>query len=236
MARLATLASELRSLPPGPERSARLSARLQHLSADAEATAALRADLDHPSMVRLLAEMGLPDHTALLPERAQRAGDLLLPRLAEPGDLYRLLDALDLDQEDAAWVRDLPPDLAEAAGILFVPAPRWVADALRLLGHRAAGVGLGRGLLRLGRGGASPFLGLPSTLERFVADPSLPGRRARSTAALGPATPSSPRPTSAWKRKGWIPSSSSSSISWSANCGASRAWRPCSRAATRGAD
>jgi site-specific recombinase len=169
---LLSLARALQEIPPGPERTRRLEVMLSTLREDASSQAHLRAALNHPSMIRLLAEMGLPDHTSLLPELVQRAGDLLLPRLSEPGDLYRWLDDLGPDPEDATWIRELPEAVIVETGLYLRPDPRWIREALRLLAHRAAGTGLSRGLLRLGEEETSPFLSLPAAIETFLATPA----------------------------------------------------------------
>ncbi|MDP1830575.1 MAG: hypothetical protein Q8K67_00825 [Geothrix sp.] len=122
---------------------------------------------NHTSAIRLLAETGLPDRTSLLGEGFLRVVDRIIPRLDPEGDLYALLDRLNLDEADAIWIEHLPKDLQATWGNLLTPPQEAWVQAARLLAHRAAAVGLSRDLLSLDPGGSdadSPFF----TLTRAV--------------------------------------------------------------------
>ncbi len=122
----------------------------------------------HASAIRLLAETGLPDRTSLLGEGFLRVVDRIIPRLDPEGDLYALLDRLDLDEADAAWIEGLPADLKSAWGSLLAPPVETWVHAARLLAHRAAAVGLSRDLLALepeGSDADSPFFNLSRSVR-----------------------------------------------------------------------
>ncbi|GLH72365.1 hypothetical protein GETHLI_08670 [Geothrix limicola] len=151
---------------------ARRTSRLRRLHEALEIrglTASLSEEWNHTSAIRLLAETGLPDRTSLLGEGFLRVVDRIIPRLDQEGDLYALLDRLDLDGADAAWIERLPEDLHVACSALLSP-PReiWVHAAL-LLAHRAAAVGLSRDLLALDPQGSdadSPFFHLSRAVRK----------------------------------------------------------------------
>jgi site-specific recombinase len=145
---------------------ARRTARLRRLHA-ALASRGLSGPLseswNHASAIRLLAETGLPDRTTLLGEGFLRIVNRIIPRLDPEGDLYALLDRLDLGQDDAVWIEGLPVDLRIAWGALLAPPQEIWTHAARLLAHRAAAVGLSRDLLALDPEGSdvdSPFFHL----------------------------------------------------------------------------
>ncbi|HJW73503.1 MAG TPA: hypothetical protein VJ486_11795 [Geothrix sp.] len=141
-------------------------ARLRHLHSALDQkglTAPLAEAWNHTSSIRLLAETGLPDRTTLLGEGFLRLVDRFVPRLDPEGDLYALLDRLNLGEADATWIEGLPQDLRAAWGVLLAPPRETWAHAARLLAHRAAAVGLSRDLLALDAEGSdvdSPFFRL----------------------------------------------------------------------------
>ncbi len=138
---------------------------------------ALAAEWNHASAIRLLAETGLPDRTSLLGEGFLRIVDRIIPRLDSEGDLYALLDRLDLGEGDAAWIESLPQDLLEAWGTVLAPPRETWAQAARLLSHRAAAVGLSRDLLNLDAAGSdadSPFFNLSRVVRKCGEHPEDP--------------------------------------------------------------
>jgi site-specific recombinase len=163
-----------------PHRTVRLR-RLQAALAGRGLEAPLAEAWNHASAVRLLAETGLPDRTTLMGEGFLRMVDRLIPRLDPEGDLYALLDRLDLDEADAAWIEGLPEDLRAAWGALLAPPPEAWGHAARLLAHRAAAVGLSRDLLALDPGGSdadSPFFHLTRAVHEAGELPLDPAARA----------------------------------------------------------
>ncbi|MDR3671151.1 MAG: hypothetical protein P4L36_09915 [Holophaga sp.] len=148
--RLLDLNGVLREHPRGPEWQARI-----------------RRVWSHTSAVRLLADTGLPVHTAFLREAAHRTVERFVPRLEPEADLSALLDRLGLGEEDAGWIRNLAPAAAEPWRDLLALPPEMVWDAAQLLAYRATALGLARDLLGLApdeRELDSPFVQLPETM------------------------------------------------------------------------
>jgi site-specific recombinase len=162
---------------------ARRTSRLRRLHAaltDRGLTAQLSEEWNHASAIRLLAETGLPDRTSLLGEGFLRVVDRIIPRLDPEGDLYALLDRLNLDEADAVWIEGLPADLRAAWGSLMAPPLEIWVHAARLLAHRAAAVGLSRDLLSLDPEGSdadSPFFNLSRAVRERGERPRDPASR-----------------------------------------------------------
>ncbi len=137
----------------------------------------LREAWTHTSAVRLFAETGLPDQSSFLGELLQRLVDKAVPHLDPEGDLYALVDRLDLDEADAQWLESLPRPVLESWASVLTPTIGIWEQAARLLARRACAVGLSRDLLALdpeGTDADSPFFDLPSRLERWVEHPEDP--------------------------------------------------------------
>jgi site-specific recombinase len=134
----------------------------------------LSEEWNHASAIRLLAETGLPDRTSLLGEGFLRVVDQIIPRLDPEGDLYALLDRLDLDEADAVWIEGLPEALHTPWGRLLAPSQETWVHAAGLLAHRAAAVGLSRDLLALDPEGSdadSPFFRLTRAVRDCAEHP-----------------------------------------------------------------
>ena len=153
------------------------------LLADALATHPRRVDLEagirgiwaHPSAVRLLAETGLPTHGTLVKETLERLVDGVVPRLEPEEDLYVLVARLPLNEPDVEWIESLDQSALTPWRPLLAIAPALVADAARLVAHRAAALGLTRELLQLEPSvpdGASPFLELAAGVEALLRAPT----------------------------------------------------------------
>ena len=107
----------------------------------------IRAVWHHASAVRLLADTGMPAHTAFGREAVERVVGRLVPRLDPDGDLSAYLDRLELEGEDAVWIESLSErDLEPLGDLLGLPAAS-VWDAVQLLAYRVAALGLARDLL-----------------------------------------------------------------------------------------
>ena len=173
-------ASPTASLDGEPRRTSRLR-RLHEALEERGLEDLLSQEWNHASAIRLLAETGLPDRTSLLGEGFLRVVDRIIPRLDPEGDLYALLDRLDLDEADAVWIEGLPEALRTPWGRqLAPPAETWV-HAAGLLAHRAAAVGLSRDLLALDPHGSdadSPFFNLTRTVRKCAEQPADPTARA----------------------------------------------------------
>lgn len=173
-------ASPVSSVDGEPRRTTRLR-RLHGALVFRGLTGPLSEAWNHTSAIRLLAETGLPDRTTLMGEGFLRIVDRIIPRLDPEGDLYALVDRLDLDEEDAAWVEGLPVDLKSLWAPLLTPPPDIWAHAARLLAHRAAAVGLSRDLLALDPEGSdadSPFFHLTRMVHDAGEQPRDPAARA----------------------------------------------------------
>ncbi|WLT33393.1 hypothetical protein [Geothrix sp. PMB-07] len=173
-------ASPLDSVDGEARRTSRLR-RLHKALVERGLLGSLSEEWNHASAIRLLAETGLPDRTSLLGEGFLRVVDRVIPRLDPEGDLYALLDRLELHDSDAAWVEGLPVDIKAAWGqVLSPPREIWV-HAARLLSHRASAVGLSRDLLNLDAAGTdadSPFFNLTHATRAYGDDPGNPSVRA----------------------------------------------------------
>ena len=175
-ARLETLAAVLREHPQGPGWRARI-----------------RSVWSHTSAVRLLADTGLPAHTAFLREVVHRMVERFVPRLDPEADLSALLERLALPAEAAQWIAALAPDTAAPWRELLALPPEALWDAAQLLAYRATALGLARDLLGLApseRELDSPFVRLPEVMAALRRGESadwpglLSACRARLQAAL----------------------------------------------------
>jgi site-specific recombinase len=134
----------------------------------------LREMWQHESAARVLAEAGLPDEVDFLHELCSRLLRKIVPSEEIEGDLYALLDSLDLRGADAQWLASLPLPLLDYWSGILAPGPVAVAEAARLLGARVAGVALSRDLVRLCAPKVeigSPFYDLLSTIGAVAAHP-----------------------------------------------------------------
>lgn len=159
---------------PRTRRLALLASVLRDHPRQAELLERLRATWTHGSVIRLLAETGLPVHVTLIKESFERVVDRLVPRLSGEDDLYILLTQLRLTERDAVWVQGLDnAALAPWRPLVSIP-DRALLEAAGLMAPRVASLGLGRELLDLFPGlpeSSSPFFRLPGVVERLVADP-----------------------------------------------------------------
>lgn len=172
-------ASPVASVDGEARRTSRLR-RLQEALAERGMAAALAEEWNHASAIRLLAETGLPDRTSLVGEGFLRLVDRIIPRLDAEGDLYALLDRLNLGEADAVWIEGLPGDLRTAWGAQLNPPQEIWVHAARLLAHRAAAVGLSRDLLSLDPAGSdadSPFFNLSRAVRERGERPQDPEAR-----------------------------------------------------------
>lgn len=159
-----------------PDRSGRLRALAavvdEHPRRDA-LLARMSAVWTHASAVRLLAEMGLPDHTSFLKEAGQRLTDRFVPLLDPQEDLYALVDRLRLTEDEARWLESLPEATLQRWSAVLAPAARSYAVAATLLSVRAAALGLSRELTARDESaeGESAFLTLPEVVRALAQQP-----------------------------------------------------------------
>jgi len=132
---------------------------------------ALREFWSHHSYVRVVSEAGLPDEAFLLRELLARALRHLLPVDEVGGDLYVLLDSLNLKPSDARWLANLPAELLRAWAEVFRPSPASMLASGKVLALRAANIALSRDLIEFSDDEditQSGFFHLPSVVERAI--------------------------------------------------------------------
>jgi site-specific recombinase len=128
----------------------------------------------HHSYVRVLSEAGLPEEMFLLRELLARALRHLMPVDEVHGDLYVLLDSLNLRERDAGWLASLPDAIVEWWADIFRPSASSILIASKLLALRAANVALGRDILRLAEYDDVTEIGffdLPALVEHVARHP-----------------------------------------------------------------
>src|ERR1700758_5027459 len=136
--------------------------------------AALRDFWSHHSYVRVISEAGLPDEAFLVRELLTRAVRHLLPVDEVEGDLYVLMDSLDLRESDARWVASLPEALVTPWADTFRPSTFSILASCKILAMRAANVALSRDLIAFADDEditKSPFFHLPSIVEHVIRRP-----------------------------------------------------------------
>jgi site-specific recombinase len=123
-----------------------------------------------PSMVRFLAEIGIPTQLSLSRELLHRASASVLPRLRDEQDIGETLADLDVTPALTSWLDALPLEAAAAWGDVL-PSRTVLIHAARLVAVRAAGAGLSPYLLHLAGNPPvqdSPFLDLAARLSQTV--------------------------------------------------------------------
>ncbi len=134
----------------------------------------LRDFWSHHSYVRVISEAGLPDEAFLVRELLARAVRHLLPVDEVEGDLYVLMDSLNLKESDGRWVGSLPDSLVAAWADTFRPSTFSVLASCKILALRAANIALSRDLMVFADDEditKSPFFNLPSLVEHVVRNP-----------------------------------------------------------------
>jgi site-specific recombinase len=128
----------------------------------------------HHSYIRVISEAGLPNEIFLFRELVSRTFRHLMPVDEVQGDLYILLDSLNLRRADAQWVASLPDSFVGWWADIFRPAPASILASSALLALRATNVALSRDFLTLGDDEhvtKSSFFDLPIVVERVVQKP-----------------------------------------------------------------
>jgi len=139
-----------------------------------EIRAAFRDFWSHHSYVRVISEAGLPDESFLLRELFARAAKRLVPEDEVRGDLYVLLDSLELREGDAAWLDSLPDEMVQWWSDVFRLSLSSMLASCKILALRAANVALSRDMLFLASDDditKSSFFHLPSLVESVVLHP-----------------------------------------------------------------
>ena len=139
-----------------------------------EIRAIFREFWSHHSYIRVISEAGLPEEVFLLRELLARALRHLMPVDEVQGDLYVLLDSLNLREEDAEWVASLPDSFVDWWADIFRPSPSSILASCKLLALRATNVALSRDFLTLADDEdvtKSSFFDLPTVVEHVVQHP-----------------------------------------------------------------
>ncbi len=134
----------------------------------------LRDFWSHHSYVRVISEAGLPDEAFLVRELFARVVRHLLPVDEVEGDLYVLMDSLNLKESDARWVATLPPSLVAPWAETFRPSTFSILASCKILALRATNVALSRDLIAFADDEditKSAFFHLPSLVEHVVQHP-----------------------------------------------------------------
>jgi site-specific recombinase len=134
----------------------------------------LRDFWSHHSYVRVISEAGLPDEAFLIRELFARALRHLLPVDEVEGDLYVLLDSLNLQESDGRWIASLPDSLVAPWAETFRPSTFSVLASCKILALRATNVALSRDLIAFADDEditKSPFFHLPALVEHVIRHP-----------------------------------------------------------------
>src|SRR5271165_2400905 len=131
----------------------------------------LREFWSHHSYVRVISEAGLPDEAFLVRELLARAVKHLLPVDEVGGDLYVLMDSLNLKESDGQWVASLPQSLVASWANTFRPSTFSILASCKVLALRATSVALSRDLIAFADDEditKSSFFHLPSVVEHVI--------------------------------------------------------------------
>jgi site-specific recombinase len=134
----------------------------------------LRDFWSHHSCVRVISEAGLPDEAFLVRELLARAVRHLLPVDEVEGDLYVLMDSLNLKESDARWVASLRESLVAPWADTFRPSTFSILASCKILALRATNVALSRDLIVFADDEditKSAFFHLPSVVEHVIRHP-----------------------------------------------------------------
>jgi site-specific recombinase len=155
--------------------------RLLHLAAEIDAHPRSQEIRDilhdfwsHHSYIRVIAEAGLPDEVFFVRELFARTLRHLTPVDEVQGDLYVLLDSLNLREDDAQWMASLPDSVMDWWADIFRPSPSSILVSCKLLAMRATSVALSRDFLALADDddvADSSFFTLPPLVEHVVRNP-----------------------------------------------------------------
>jgi site-specific recombinase len=135
---------------------------------------ALQEFWSHHSYVRVISEAGLPDEAFLLRELLARALRHLLPVDEVDGDLYVLMDSLNLRESDARWLASLPDSIVASWADIFRPSRSSIVASCKILALRATNIALSRDLIEFADDEditKSSFFNLPALVEHVARHP-----------------------------------------------------------------
>jgi site-specific recombinase len=161
-------------IPRRTERLSRLMASIDGHPHRDEIRSAFRDFWSHHSYVRVISEAGLPDEIFLVRELYVRVLKHFMPEDEVRGDLYVLLDSLELRESDAAWLSSLPEEMVQWWSDIFRLSLSSMLASCKILALRAANVALSRDMVILATDEditKSSFFHLPSLVESVVLHP-----------------------------------------------------------------
>lgn len=165
----------VRPLGPQSPRTARLVLLLDGIAAHPQRDVLverLHGAWSNPTVIRLLAETGLPSQLSLSKEMMHRIANRLLPRFRTPDNLTDLLFRLALTEEDAQWIGSLDGETIERAAALVATPRGLLLRAAQLVAVRVASVGTSRSILDLRPSDElleSSFMDLPPMVRQLRA-------------------------------------------------------------------
>lgn len=142
----------VRPLGPQSPRTQRLVLLLDSIAAHAQRDVLverLHAAWSHPSIIRVLAETGLPSQVSMSKEVMHRFANRVLPRFRTADNLPDLLFRLDMTEEDAQWLGSLDGATVERGAALIATPKPLIFRAAQLVAARIASVGTSRSILDL---------------------------------------------------------------------------------------
>jgi site-specific recombinase len=145
-------AAPARPFGPRSPRTARLTLLLDSIAAHPQRDVLverLHAAWSNPTVIRLLAETGLPSQLSLSKEMVHRIANRILPRYRTPDNLPDLLFRLELTDDDAQWIGSLDGEMVERAAALVATPKALLLRAAQLVAVRLAAVGTSRSILNL---------------------------------------------------------------------------------------
>jgi len=165
------------TLPLGPQspRTKRLVLLLDSIAAHSQRDVLverLHNAWSNPTVIRLLAEAGLPSQLSLSKEMMHRVANRILPRYRTPDNLPDLLFRLELTEEDAQWVGSLDGETLERTAALVATPRALLMRAAQLVAVRVASVGTSRSILDLRSANElvdSAFMDLPPMVRQIRA-------------------------------------------------------------------
>jgi site-specific recombinase len=174
--RVYSLLRKILNMPPElrTETLAQLTQAIERHPSRDSIRSTLRNFWSHHSYVRVISEAGLPDEAFLLRELLTRAVRHFLPVDEVEGDLYVLMDSLNLKESDARWVASLPESLVASWAEIFRPSTFSILASCKILALRATNVALSRDLIAFADDEnitKSGFFHLPSVVEHVVRHP-----------------------------------------------------------------
>jgi site-specific recombinase len=163
----------VRPLGPTSPRTARLVLLLDSIAEHPQRDVLverLHAAWSQPTIIRLLADTGLPTQLSISKELMHRIANRILPRYRTPDNLPDLLFRLELTEEDAQWLGSLDGETLERAAALVATPKALLLRAAQLMAVRIASVGTSRSILDLRSSDElmdSAFMDLPPMVRQI---------------------------------------------------------------------